>query len=154
MSDDIATGPSLPWTDNFSVGIEVLDADHRALVQLINEVCCNCGDAQRAQALQALDALWTLAGEHFEREEGVLRGLAGYLDLDTHAGEHRNRLKQLTVLRQNFEAAAAAGDRRQLCTDLIDWFVRQSIGHDAAIKAYFDDRGGRFADGPRPRKAS
>jgi hypothetical protein len=57
-------------------------------------------------------------------------------------------------LRQNFEAAAAAGDRRQLCTDLIDWFVRQSIGHDAAIKAYFDDHGGRFAGRPRPRKAS
>lgn len=146
-------GPALPWTDSFSVGVEVLDADHRALVQLINEICDHWYSARKLEALERLEALTALAGEHFQREEGLLRGLAGYCELPAHAGEHRNRMTQLTALRQRFDAAPAPGDRG-LCSDLIDWFVRQSIGHDAAIKAYFDDRGARFAARPRPRKAS
>jgi hemerythrin len=147
-------GPALLWTDSFSVGIEVLDADHRALVQLINEICDHWCGGRRPLALQALGSLFTLAGEHFQREEGVLRGLAGYNELTAHAGEHRNRMKQLTALRQRFHAAEPAGEQAQLSDDLIDWFLRQSIGHDAAIKAYFDDRGPRFAAHARPRKAS
>lgn len=42
----------------------------------------------------------------------------------------------------------------QFCNELIDWFVRQSIRHDAAIKAFFDDRGTRFAGRARQRKTS
>jgi hemerythrin len=147
-------GPTLPWTDSLSVGVEVLDADHRALVQLINEVCHHWCSARKVEALERLEALTALAGKHFQREEGVLRGLAGYNELTAHAGEHRNRMKQLTALRQRFHAAEPAGEQAQLSDDLIDWFLRQSIGHDAAIKAYFDNRGARFAAGTRPRKAS
>lgn len=152
MVDESGAAPHLPWSDSFNVGVDVLDTDHRALVAQINTVCAAWHIGLRAEALQALASLCTLAGAHFGREEAVLRDLTGYLALEAHTGEHRSRMTQLTALRQRFHEAAD-GDM-QLCTDLIDWFVRQSIGHDAAIKAYFDDRGPRFAAHARPRKAS
>jgi hemerythrin len=145
MREDIAAAPALPWSDSFSVGVEPLDADHRALVQQINVFCVASSSGWHAQALQTLDSLYVLAGEHFEREEAVLRALSGYREAAAHASSHRNRLKQLTDLVQCFRESDDAGMQRQLCSDLIDWFVRQSIGHDAAIKAYFDDHGTRLA---------
>lgn len=152
MGDDFADQPELPWSESFAVGIAQLDEEHRALVDLINVVCRHARGGRKGQALQALDALLAMAARHFQHEEAVLRGLNGYGDLENHAGEHRNRMSQITALRQRF--ADAEGDDPRLREALIDWFVRQSIGHDAAIKAFFDDRGTRLAGRPAPRKAS
>ena len=145
MSEGSFSSPALPWSDSFSVGIEALDADHRALVRLINEVCGHSRAGRRERALEILDPLCTLAAAHFAREEAVLRGLSGYPQLAAHAGEHRNRLKQLVALRQRFESAPDAAMADRICDDLVHWFVRQSIGHDAEIKSYLDDRGTRFS---------
>lgn len=152
MSEPESGCPALPWSDSFCTGVAALDADHRVLAQRINEICASWYAQQRDAALQALAALLTLAREHFQREEAVLRSLTGYPALSAHEGEHRTRLKQLTALVQRFHASSDAREGRELCTGLIDWFVRQSIGHDAAIKAYFDNGAGRFAERPRPAR--
>lgn len=145
MADDIAAVPALPWSNSFSIGIESLDADHRALVQSINQICTYWCDGQRAQALQALDFLSALADEHFQREATLLRELSGYRDAEATAGGHRRRLDHLTALRRRFGATDDVNVQRRLCNEVIDWFVRQSVGHDAAIKALLDDRSPRFA---------
>lgn len=153
MRDDASSKPALPWCESFGIGIDALDADHRAMVSLINEICAHWLAGQRAPAIDGLESLCTLAAEHFEREEAVLRVLSGYNSLPAHAGEHRNRLKQLTVLRQRFNDTADAATGTALCNQLIDWFVRQSVGHDAEVRALLDDRGARFpgaARGPHP----
>jgi len=152
MSKEHPAAPVLPWSDSFSTGIEVLDADHRALVQGINDICACWRAQRRSDALRALGALVALAREHFQREEAVLRSLASYDRLPEHASEHRARLKQLTDLVQRFHDSGDAGDATPLCTSLIDWFLRQSIGHDAAIKGYFDNGAARFAEPPRPAR--
>lgn len=149
MRDDASSRSALPWSDSFGIGIEVLDADHRAMVSLINEICEHWQAKRRASAMEGLDSLATLAAEHFEREEAVLRALSGYASLSAHAGEHRNRLKQLTTLRQHFNDMADPAIGATLCDQLIDWFVRQSIGHDAEVRALLDDRGARFPQAVR-----
>lgn len=144
MSDALKAPPALPWTDRFRVGVEALDEDHRALVRQINDICAawEGGETQRAQ--EGLDALCALAAAHFSREEEILRGLRGYRNVTSHAAEHENRLAQLTALRDRLgDPGACCGDV-QLRAGLVDWFVRQSIDHDAEIKAYFDD--GRPSD--------
>jgi hemerythrin len=151
MSGDSFAYPTLPWSDSFKVGIEALDADHRALVRLINEVCACWAQGDGGEARRRLDALVTLAREHFQREEVVLRRLSSYDKLPDHVSEHRTRTKQLIDLVQQFHEADDVSRQRQLCVNLVDWFVRQSIGHDAAIKGYFDDGGGRLAGGGRQR---
>src|SRR5512138_983301 len=147
MGDDFPDQPDLPWSNSFAVGIAQLDEEHRALVDQINAVCRRSRGGRMDEALQALDVLLEKGARHFEHEEAVLRGLNGYGELDNHASEHRNRLAQLTALRQRF--AEKQADDPRLREALIDWFVRQSIGHDAAIKGFFDDRGTRFTGRPR-----
>jgi len=136
---------ALPWSDSFSVGIEALDIDHRDLVCLINEVCSHARAQRREAAEQAFAALGSLAAAHFEREEAILRELAGYRHLEAHAGEHRNRLKQLAGLQQRYDSTFDDVQVARICEDLVHWFVRQSIGHDAEVRSYRDDRGQRFS---------
>jgi len=144
MGNDASSKPALPWCDSFGIGIEVLDADHRAMVSLINEICAHWLAGRPASAIEDLQSLCILAAAHFEREEAILRMLSGYNSLAEHAGKHRNRLKQLTALRQRFSDTADASTGAALCDQLIDWFVRQSIGHDAEVRALLDDRDARF----------
>ena len=148
MKSDSLTPPALPWCDSFSVGVAALDADHRGLVDRINEICSHARVPRRDEALQAFDLLCSQAAAHFEREEKVLQALSGYSHLQAHAGEHRNRLRQLENLRQRYRATTEAAAVAGLCEDLIHWFVRQSIGHDAEIKSFCDGREPRF---PLPR---
>lgn len=63
----------------------------------------------------------------------------GYSALRAHAGEHRNRLTQLERILDALSGDGDGSDEVPLPDALIDWFIKQSIGHDAAIKAYFDN---------------
>jgi hemerythrin len=144
MHDKSFGEPVLPWSDSFSVGIESLDADHRALVGLINDICALARSGERERTAQTLTSLCALAASHFEREEVMLKKLSGYRHLAAHAGEHRNRLKQLSALQERYEGTNEDAQVGLFCEDLVHWFVRQSIGHDAEIRSFSDDRGSRF----------
>ncbi len=131
--------PYLKWTDRFSVGVPELDGDHRAIVRLINEACAAWTAGERGRLLPIMESLRALATSHFEREEEVLRGLPEYGHFASHADEHKNRLQQLEAIHSKICEKGAQLGSFPLPDNLINWFVRQSIGHDAAIKAYFDD---------------
>lgn len=145
MTGDTSVFPKLPWSDSFAVGIPELDSDHREIVTRINAVCEAFGAQQPAQALQIMESLVDLTADHFMREAAVLAEVG-----ETGPSALNDRLEVLTTLRQR--AAAADGDaaRAVFCTDLIDWFLRQVIGQDAAIKARFDDLAPRRTQRNRP----
>jgi hemerythrin len=130
----------LAWTHSFSVGVPQLDEDHRALVRLINRACAAADAADPEQLLSALDDLVELANGHFEREEAIMHQLPGYALLPAHSAEHRNRIRQLEATRSAAAAEMRQGPKR-LQEELVDWFVKQTVGHDAKIKAYFDSCG-------------
>lgn len=139
MSSAQNPAPALRWSDRFRVGIEVLDSDHRALVNLINGVCAGLRSGRNEETMVAFGALLKLADEHFRREEEVLHSLPGFRHLAAHAVEHQTRLRQLSALHDELTDKGAEADTDRIVNDLVDWFIRQSIGHDAAIKAYFDE---------------
>lgn len=147
MSGDTSAFPSLPWSDSFAVGLPELDADHREMVTQINAVCDAYRAQQPAHALQIMESLADLTADHFMREAAVLAEVG-----ETGPSALNDRLELLTRLRQR--AATADGDaaRAVFCTDLIDWFLRQVIGQDAAIKARFDEPAPRQAQKTSARK--
>lgn len=137
----------LDWSERFAVGVPSLDKDHRDLVDLINMACAAWADRKQDDLQQVLQKLLALAAQHFEREEEILRGVPGYLALKTHAGEHRNRLAQLRQILDSLGHDGTEAAVASLPDALVDWFLKQSIGHDAAIKGYFDNGGLRHAAG-------
>lgn len=130
--------PVLSWHSRFRVGVEALDCDHRAMLDLINLVCAAWYAADREAALAAFERLYSRSGEHFRREEAVLRDIFSHRHVFDHVHEHRNRLHQLQLLGDRLRELTPPEQSFGLTSDLVDWFLKQSIGHDAAIKAFFD----------------
>ena len=135
----------LPWNESFSIGDPELDAEHRQMVYLINEICL-AGDANRPARQRLLRDLESVTEGHFEHEEAVLEKL--YIALPEgrrtlremladakvgHAAEHRKMLGDLGDMSRALHSdAVAAGSK--LCEKLKAWFVDHAIGYEAQIK--------------------
>jgi hemerythrin-like metal-binding protein len=76
-----------PWGPEFSVGHELIDAQHRDLLaqcDLLADLCAGAGDEARDRQFdQAFDRLKALAREHFETEASLLAD-RGFPDLEDH----------------------------------------------------------------------
>ncbi len=78
---------SIEWTERMSVGVPLLDADHKIFIDIINELehCARYPD-RRDAARDALGRLVEYARYHFEREEKVMAA-CGYPGIDDHHHE-------------------------------------------------------------------
>ena len=86
------------WNDSYKTGIEIVDSQHKKLVDLINELYSSMGKGQGNQAMgRILDELVKYTITHFSAEERLLEK-AGYPDLAAHRKIHEdftNRVKQM-----------------------------------------------------------
>ena len=76
------------WNENLSVGIEVIDEDHKGLFLLINTIELAIQNETGLNSItSAIDALNEYADGHFKREESLMI-LCGYTGQDFHESEH------------------------------------------------------------------
>ena len=138
---------ALPWSETFSLGHRELDAEHRRMVDLINQICLACDANQRArQPLTLLRELQSLTERHIEHEEAMLEELYTAMPKDRqilretlavakveHAAEHRRRLGDLRDMSRALHSnEVAAGSK--LCEELKAWFIDHAIGYEAQLK--------------------
>ena len=78
----------LVWSEDFSVGVSMLDRDHKVLFKLMNSLV-DLGELSSSseEISDALTAMTEYASSHFEREEEYMRAI-GFLDIERHAQEH------------------------------------------------------------------
>lgn len=119
----------LMWSDGFATGIVAVDAQHRRLLTLLDQVRGLVADRHRpdhrAQLEQVVEALNDYAAQHFLTEETLLRQhLATHPGTSAHIRAHRSYWTQV------------AGFKRQLrygesgVEDALYAFLRQWwIGH-------------------------
>ncbi|MDE2030442.1 MAG: hemerythrin domain-containing protein, partial [Alphaproteobacteria bacterium] len=64
--------PFMEWSDNFTVGVAEIDAEHKKLVALLNEVydAHEAGGGHDAVS-RVLDELVQYVDYHFKHEEGL-----------------------------------------------------------------------------------
>lgn len=128
------------WLDQFEVGIAELDADHREMCRQINLICDFALARDHDAAERQLALLIELAASHFEREEVLKHGIGGdtITPLESCTGPRDAVLADLAT---RLRADGSAFDLSGLSPALIDWFCKQTIGHDAWIRAYFHQTG-------------
>ena len=94
--------PPLRWTRLYSVGHPAMDAQHRKLFVLVNELIAlqQADDIAKQQAVvDTLPKLARYAERHFKSEE-LLMARAHADNLDAHREKHRALLAQVTTLQQ------------------------------------------------------
>ncbi len=79
----------IKWTDAFSVGIPIIDEQHRSIVATINSLYYFLQSGQEGQILDAIiDVLVQYTIIHFRTEETLLDA-AGYPEVEEHHELHR-----------------------------------------------------------------
>ena len=127
----------LEWKDSFSIGVTALDADHRRLVELINELHA-AREARRTGDVIAgiLADLAVHVRDHFGREEALMARI-GYADLEEHRQSHQMTLDRIARLGK----LGTAPDQDNLPGEVLDfmkaWFVNHVICSDLKMREHF-----------------
>ncbi|CUW38848.1 conserved protein of unknown function(Haemerythrin-like, metal-binding,1-132) [Magnetospirillum sp. XM-1] len=116
---------AIQWQDAMSIGVPELDADHRALVELINgfEASVTAGDESGTG--EAMRELVGLIADHFSREENLLSGI-GCPSFYAHRDGHDAVADRIHLLRRRYLVASDASVRRDIASTLLA-FIRVSV---------------------------
>jgi hemerythrin len=124
--------PLLQWKDQYSVGIEAVDHEHKELIELINHLADEVlakGTTLVASAFFG-DLIKGISA-HFALEERFMRE-RGYDQLAQHKGDHERLLDEILNIMDEFEGDEAV-NRAELAKRLDAWFSRHFETHDARL---------------------
>jgi hemerythrin-like metal-binding protein len=114
------------WSAVYETGIAEVDAQHRRLVELINELSV----AQARPAGQLLDELVDYAARHFADEERLMAAQPLQPEaVAAHVAEHRGFVAELSSLRAQEEGADASTLQRFLAS----WLAFHILGTDRSM---------------------
>ncbi len=130
----------LHWTDALSVGIEEIDAQHKELVKLINQLHNVIWEKRgTVVCMEILDKLVEYTRVHFAVEESLMRILR-YPDYEPHRQEHEKLIAQVVELQRKLKS----GEENvsfELMRFLKNWLIRHIVGTDKAYTPYFLSKG-------------
>ncbi len=133
----------LEWTEDMSVGVPELDADHKGLIAVVNRLEASVKEPERRNVIrQCLYALLRYAEVHFEREERVMAA-CDFPGLEHRKDEHRDFVEKIRDFLHRSEDdpdAAAAIVSEQLLDFLKDWFHHHVLIEDMAYRPYVKGR--------------
>jgi hemerythrin len=131
----------IEWKDEFNLGIEEVDSEHKVLVALINALHdAMLAGTGRADVVEGISEIYTLVSAHFEREEAFMRETR-YMAYAEHKEDHEVLLDDLREIIDQVRSGAGYAEER-LSADLQFWFSDHFSTHDARLHqhAYSENR--------------
>jgi len=128
------------WKDEYSVGIESIDNDHKMLLKLINQLQTSSlyytGEDFNKDALSELLEYTKF---HFSREEKMMEE-NGYPDFEAHRKQHVDMTDEVVRKVKEYEA-----DSEKTVEDLLDylkkWLINHINGTDKKYSAFLLEKG-------------
>ncbi|MFV5507620.1 bacteriohemerythrin [Acinetobacter sp. 197] len=116
----------MEWNESYNIGIEVIDHQHRQILDYINtlEQVKNTGKRDKIKEIQ--DDLIDYTQSHFSFEENLLQQV-NYQYLPPHCGIHELFVKRLNDYRLRFEQGESI--EKDLYRLLSKWLINH-IQHD------------------------
>lgn len=130
----------LQWRNEFGVGVEIIDQDHKELIGRIKVrqlELAGCGDS--GEIVRILGEIYAEIADHFAHEEKLMEQLryAAYAD---HKEDHETLLDDLREIMVEVEDDGEL-DEIQLTDDLDRWFSDHFRVHDAKLHRIDSDQG-------------
>ncbi|HIP53212.1 MAG TPA: bacteriohemerythrin [Chromatiales bacterium] len=130
------------WKDDYSVGIESIDNDHKKLLNLINKlqtaIHYHTGELFERQAL---DELVNYTKYHFSREEELMQKY-GYPELEEHRAEHAKMIAKVGGFVEQYEQKQH-GALEDVAEFLKNWLVNHINGTDKRYSAFLIEKGAK-----------
>ena len=129
---------NLIWTDNLNTGIDVIDNQHKRIVDYINKLYnVHNSNADKAAIRDVIDELVDYTLTHFTFEEGMLDDY-NYDQLGEHKALHEQFAAQVRELRDHFDSndAASIELNNLMVTWLFNHIKRDDMDYVGSVKAY------------------
>ncbi|SDB94840.1 hemerythrin [Acinetobacter kookii] len=116
----------MEWNETYNIGIDVIDNQHRQILDYINALEQVKNTGQRDKIKEVLEDLIDYTQSHFSFEENLLEQVS-YQYLPSHRGIHELFVKRLNDYRLKFEKGEAI--ENDLYRLLSKWLINH-IQHD------------------------
>ena len=130
----------ITWRDEYSVGIDSIDQQHKKLINLINQLTTavdySTGEEFEREALAEV-VEYTKA--HFTYEEGLLEENT-YPDFEAHKAEHRAMIKEVELVLSEYEEDHDMAVRHA-CDYLKGWLINHINGTDKQYSSFLIGKG-------------
>lgn len=129
---------AIVWRDQLSVGNNVIDSDHKHLIDIINCVEKSLSEKNRNTLAKNLENLAQYSLFHFEREEKIAVA-AGYTQVPKLSLSHASLITNLKEMQAEFDDAGSewsldAADH--FASFLRNWLIDHVIKEDLLMKPF------------------
>ncbi|MCB1776795.1 MAG: hemerythrin family protein [Candidatus Competibacteraceae bacterium] len=133
-------GKFIEWSSALSMGIEEIDAQHKVLVDLLNEVH---EAIQQRHGMEVIDKIIERLDEytriHFAVEESLMR-ILHYPEYESHKEEHDQLIEQLNRFRVKLREGKSSISF-ELAHFLKLWLTKHIMESDMRYSPYFLEQG-------------
>lgn len=131
----------IQWSDNFDVGVPVLDDGHHALLARLDDLYTAVeAEAPASDLLTHLEGIEAAADSHYREEEAEMRRF-GYPKTDAHAAIHARSLDEIRSLIRRLRDGDASLTLLQVRHTLYFWFHKHFLDEDADFSRFLLGRG-------------
>lgn len=117
--------PLMAWVDEMSVGVKVLDDDHKRLIELLNRLHEGIVSGQSRRVLEdVIEQMLDYTKYHFSREESLFNK-AGFPGAAEHKHEHDLLIRRAINLQSRFEN----GQSTELSLEAMNFLKKWLTGH-------------------------
>jgi hemerythrin len=130
-------GPAVIWSSDFEVGVELIDRQHRELIDRINKLLAGIREGRgREETFGLMRFLQEYVVEHFRAEEGfMLRH--NYPEYAAHKEIHDSFIADLEVLAATLESSGVDSELVvNVNQKVINWVVAHIFMIDKGLKNY------------------
>ncbi len=134
----------MKWTATMSIGIEAIDADHKKLFDLLDELDALLIRKASGEELEnVLERLVDYTVYHFRREEALLEG-NGYPAWQQHKSSHDRFVAQAADILQRFRAGQTQVVSRDIVEGVRTWLADHVTKDDRAYEPFLRQRFGEL----------
>jgi hemerythrin len=132
----------MQWNDSLSVGVELIDEQHKMLIQRINDVASAIEQGQGENAIvKTLGFLVDYTHFHFSTEEEHMTE-HNYPGIEDHIAKHGELKATLSDLEKDFDEEGATKELAQsVNTFLVNWLIHHIKGVDVPFGAFLKEKG-------------
>jgi len=135
--------PLLTWTPDLSVGIDVIDSQHKRIVEYINLLHEARIRGDRDAIARVIEEMVDYTLSHFSFEESMMEQ-AHYRFLKPHQRVHELFVRRVNEFQQRFKlgedvAVVAADMQNALVTWLMNHIKREDMDYSAVVRANLGD---------------
>lgn len=117
------------WDSSYNSGIEIIDAQHKRLIQIINGLYLSMKEGKGNEILIfAVDDFLEYTYYHFETEENHMKEL-GFKDFDSHRAEHDLFARKMLSIKNNL-SEKKVGISLDILNFLKDWWRFHILSSD------------------------